>query len=101
MVDASILGRVADYYSDKVRQHGETARGVDWNSTESQKTRFDRLLEIVPPGTPVARPSPELHCRLAAHPRGRRVHDLDVDVQQCDLVGAGARGRPPEGFRRE
>ena len=52
MLDASILGRVADYYSDKVRQHGETARGVDWNSTESQKTRFDRLLEIVPPGTP-------------------------------------------------
>ena len=49
MVDASIRSRVADYYGEKVRQHGETARGVDWNSTESQKTRFDRLLGIVPP----------------------------------------------------
>lgn len=48
MVDASIRERVADYYSEKVRQHGETARGVDWNSTESQETRFDQLLRIVP-----------------------------------------------------
>lgn len=50
MLDASIRGQVADYYSEKVRQHGETARGVDWNSTESQKTRFERLLGIVPSG---------------------------------------------------
>ena len=50
MVDASTRERVADYYSEKVRQHGETAQGVDWNSTESQKTRFDQLLGIVPSG---------------------------------------------------
>ncbi len=50
MVDTSTRERVADYYSEKVRQHGETAQGVDWNSTESQKTRFDQLLAIVPPG---------------------------------------------------
>ena len=49
MVDASIRDRVADYYSEKVRQHGETARGVDdWNSTESQETRFGQLLGILP-----------------------------------------------------
>ena len=50
MVDASTRERVADYYSEKVRQHGETAQGVDWNSTESQKTRFDQLLGIVQSG---------------------------------------------------
>jgi SAM-dependent methyltransferase len=50
MADASIRDRVADYYSEKVREHGETSRGVDWNSTESQQTRFDQLLEIVPSG---------------------------------------------------
>ena len=50
-MDASIRERVADYYSEKVRQHGETARGVDWNSTESQETRFGQLLGIVPPGS--------------------------------------------------
>ena len=49
MVDTSIRERVADYYSEKVRQHGETARGVDWNSTDSQTTRFDQLLRIVSP----------------------------------------------------
>ena len=48
MVDATIRERVADYYSEKVRQHGETAQGVDWNSAESQKTRFDQLLGVVP-----------------------------------------------------
>lgn len=48
MVDAPIRERVANYYSAKVRQHGETAHGVDWNSTESQRTRFDQLLGIVP-----------------------------------------------------
>ena len=48
MADISIRERVADYYSEKVRQHGETAHGVDWNSTESQTTRFDQLLGIVP-----------------------------------------------------
>ena len=47
MVDTSTRERVADYYSEKVRRHGETAQGVDWNSTESQKTRFDQLLGIV------------------------------------------------------
>jgi len=50
MVDASIRERVADYYGEKVRQHGETAHGVDWNSTESQRTRFDQLLGIVASG---------------------------------------------------
>ena len=50
MVDTSTRERVADYYSEKVRRHGETAQGVDWNSTESQKTRFDQLLGIVPSG---------------------------------------------------
>ncbi len=50
MVDASIRERVADYYSEKVREHGDTPRGVDWNSAESQKMRFDQLLGIVPSG---------------------------------------------------
>jgi SAM-dependent methyltransferase len=36
--------QVADYYSDKVKIHGATAHGVDWNSTESQWLRFEQLL---------------------------------------------------------
>ncbi len=56
---------------------------------------------IVPPATPVAPRSPELSCRLAVRHRGRRVHYLDVDVQQCDLVAAGTRGAPRGEFTRE
>jgi SAM-dependent methyltransferase len=37
----------ASYYGAKLREHGPTARGVDWNSSQSQVLRFDRLLEVV------------------------------------------------------
>jgi SAM-dependent methyltransferase len=43
-----ILQRVASYYSGCLREHGETARGVDWNSTEAQELRFRELLRILP-----------------------------------------------------
>jgi len=37
--------QVSDYYSEKILTHGTTARGVDWNSTESQWLRFEQLLQ--------------------------------------------------------
>lgn len=49
MGERSILDQVADYYGQCVREHGETARGVDWNSAESQRLRFQKLLDILPP----------------------------------------------------
>jgi SAM-dependent methyltransferase len=36
----------ARYYSDKVQQFGATARGVDWNSEQSQALRFGQLLRL-------------------------------------------------------
>lgn len=39
---------VAAYYTEKVVTHGPTARGVDWNSTESQLLRFEQLLRLIP-----------------------------------------------------
>ena len=42
-----LLGRVAAYYSDKVRVHGAAPRGVDWNGTESQTERFRQLLDLI------------------------------------------------------
>lgn len=50
MTRASILEKVSAYYTGRVLEHGETAQGVDWNSAESQRLRFDQLLRIVPPG---------------------------------------------------
>jgi SAM-dependent methyltransferase len=43
------LASVADYYSGKVRTHGATPNGVDWNGAEGQQLRFDMLLKVVSP----------------------------------------------------
>jgi SAM-dependent methyltransferase len=43
----SILSRVQEYYDEKLRAHGPTARGVDWNSQESQQLRFAQLLKLI------------------------------------------------------
>ncbi|MEL7255751.1 MAG: methyltransferase domain-containing protein [Pseudomonadota bacterium] len=42
-----LLGQVADYYDDKLTQHGATARGVDWNGVDSQHLRFDQLARVI------------------------------------------------------
>lgn len=42
-----LLSDVADYYSSKLAQHGETPHGVDWNSEESQMLRFKQLSKII------------------------------------------------------
>jgi SAM-dependent methyltransferase len=42
-----LLDEVARYYSDKLAEHGETPRGVDWNSEEAQMVRFEQLCKIV------------------------------------------------------
>jgi SAM-dependent methyltransferase len=34
------------YYSEKLKQHGATARGVDWPSAASQYLRFAQLLKV-------------------------------------------------------
>src|SRR3569833_2064964 len=44
---ADLLHEIAYYYSEKLAQHGETPRGVDWNGEESQKLRFEQLCKIV------------------------------------------------------
>jgi SAM-dependent methyltransferase len=44
------LEPVRAYYSARLAQFGPTARGVDWNSPESQELRFTQLLRICDPG---------------------------------------------------
>lgn len=43
----AILRDVERYYSAKVRRHGPSALGVDWNSPMSQRLRFVQLLKVV------------------------------------------------------
>ena len=41
-----LLEDVGKYYSGKIAEHGDTARGVDWNGEESQILRFEQLLQL-------------------------------------------------------
>jgi SAM-dependent methyltransferase len=41
-----LLDAVQRYYSEKVTEHGPTAKGVDWNSEASQELRFEQLLKV-------------------------------------------------------
>ena len=43
----SVLTEVAAYYSAKLAEYGETPRGVDWNSRESQLLRFKQLSKVI------------------------------------------------------
>lgn len=44
-----LLNEVAEYYTDKLTQHGVTPRGVDWNGEEGQTLRFKQLCKIIDP----------------------------------------------------
>ncbi|PKH15763.1 SAM-dependent methyltransferase [Pseudomonas sp. 43NM1] len=44
---SEILSEVAEYYSSKLAQHGETPQGVDWNGREGQYLRFKQLTRII------------------------------------------------------
>jgi SAM-dependent methyltransferase len=43
------LHGIARYYSDKLAEFGETARGVDWNEEESQVVRFRQICKVIEP----------------------------------------------------
>jgi hypothetical protein len=38
--------QVRRYYRKKIQTHGTVAQGVDWNSPESQRLRFEQLVKI-------------------------------------------------------
>jgi SAM-dependent methyltransferase len=52
MSSDSIRSRVQQYYDAKIQTHGVTPLGVDWNSSASQRMRFEKLLEVVDLGSP-------------------------------------------------
>lgn len=42
-----LLTNVADYYSEMLVRHGQTAKGADWNGQQSQFLRFEQLCKII------------------------------------------------------
>lgn len=47
MSNTGLLTKVASYYSDKLAQHGQHPRGVDWNGEDSQILRFQQLSNVI------------------------------------------------------
>lgn len=45
-----LLADVAEYYSGKLRKHGKTPEGVDWNGIDGQILRFEQLAKIIEGG---------------------------------------------------
>jgi SAM-dependent methyltransferase len=45
--ETALLREVADYYSSKLIEYGQTPRGVDWNGAESQTLRFVQLCKVI------------------------------------------------------
>jgi SAM-dependent methyltransferase len=50
MKHSQIIKQVSEYYSSKILDFGATPQGVDWNSEESQRIRFEQLVKIIPEG---------------------------------------------------
>ncbi|MBA3828696.1 MAG: class I SAM-dependent methyltransferase [Taibaiella sp.] len=46
-MEDKILDSVNKYYSDKIKEHGISPKGVDWNSVESQELRFKELSSFI------------------------------------------------------
>lgn len=50
----TLIKEVANYYSGKLSEHGETPRGVDWNSETGQILRFQELCKVISPADSVS-----------------------------------------------
>ena len=44
---SELIKNIDDYYTRKLKEFGATAKGVDWNSDESQSLRFKKLLSMI------------------------------------------------------
>jgi len=47
MTYTPVIAAVAKYYASKLADHGPTPAGVDWNSEESQRRRFEQFMPLV------------------------------------------------------
>lgn len=81
-IEKIIQNEVAQYYSAKLAEHGETPLGVDWNGEESQTLRFEQLCKII-----VGHPSSisDLGCGYGALLDYLRGRFNDIEYRGCDV----------------
>lgn len=94
----AILGDIERYYSGKLREHGPSPRGVDWNSLESQLLRFDQLLKVCDWSHPYR--LIDLGCGYGSlldelRRRGDRVNYLGLDLSES-MIAEARRLHPEE-----
>ncbi len=96
----SCLTGVERYYSEKIRTHGATSRGADWNSTESQELRFAQLLRLCDFSAPFS--LNDVGCGYGHLHAFLKRAGADVDYLGVDISAAmidAARSAQPEGAR--
>lgn len=99
---SDLLSEVAGYYSEKLAQHGENPRGVDWNGEESQVLRFQQLCKILSGAEDFS--LNDLGCGYGAlldflADRQRTLSYLGVDVSQ-DMVSTAQKRHAGRGHAR-
>lgn len=88
-----LLERVRRYYDGKLREHGATARGVDWPSEASQRTRFVQLAGLLPADRPFT--VNDVGCGY-----GGLVEFLDAAGLSADYLGMDVSATMVEAARR-
>jgi SAM-dependent methyltransferase len=91
-----IRPRVAEYYSGKFAEHGPTPQGVDWNSAESQRLRFDQILRLIEAPGPVS--INDYGCGCGALAEYLEENGIETRLHGVDLSGEmveAARSRFP------
>jgi SAM-dependent methyltransferase len=98
-----LLTEVAYYYSEKLAQHGETPRGVDWNGEESQERRFEQLCKIIDGRTRFSLNDlgcgyGALHDFLIGRHSGFSYSGIDISESMIRSAEQRHRGRPQARF---
>lgn len=47
MTESDPLNHVKNYFETTLKNHGGTAKGVDWNSDQAREARFEQLVKII------------------------------------------------------
>lgn len=79
----NLLNDVANYYSAKLAEHGETPRGVDWNGEESQVLRFEQLSRVI--GQMANFSLNDLGCGYGSLFDYLKLHYQDFTYNGCDV----------------
>ncbi len=94
---------IVEYFSAKLREHGATSRGVDWNGDAAQLLRFRQMVRVIPAGQTVT--VADLGCGYGAFldyldAAGIRCRYRGIDASSEMVAAARSRfaGRPDAEF---